>query len=134
MKIFIAGLALVVAACTLPPVAPQAGNSNVAVRLGTERVSADVIRLTLDNGASTPVGYNLCTSTLQRRTGSEWIAVPSEDVCTMQLHSLNPGRDATFEKRLPSGLPSGEYRYVTSVENPMGTAQTAIATEPFPIR
>ncbi|HVS30821.1 MAG TPA: hypothetical protein VMS98_05145 [Thermoanaerobaculia bacterium] len=125
---------LVLTACapvaTAPPAdqsAPPAGQ----VFFTAERLSSGAIRLALDNGSPEMIGYNLCHSQLQRRTAAGWTQVPSDEVCTMELRTLNPGHDATFEKRLPAGLPAGEYRYITNVESPLGTAQTGVATAPF---
>lgn len=126
-------LALLLAACT--PVQNQPpGNvteTGSAVRLSVERVSPNAMRLTLDNGERHPIGYNLCASGLQRRSGTAWTAVQTDDVCTMELRTLNPGADATFEKRLSPDLAPGEYRYVTSVESPLGTGQTGVASDAF---
>ena len=94
-------------------------------------VSSNTVRLTLGNGTQSQVGYNLCASGLQRRSGSEWTAVQTDDVCTMELRTLSPGADATFEKQLPASLPAGEYRYVTNVESPLGSAQAPVATNSF---
>jgi hypothetical protein len=127
--------AFFLASCTVAPPPPQTSSSTApAVRFGVEPVSAGVVRLTLDNGAPQPIGYNLCNSTLQQRSGSGWTPVATGEVCTMQLLTLNPGFDATFEKRLPAGLGAGEYRYVTSIENPLGTSQVGVTTDPFTVR
>lgn len=99
--------------------------------LSVERTSTGALRLTLDNGSTEPIGYNLCTSQLQRQNGNDWTNVPTDEVCTMELRTLNPGADATFEKRLPAGLPAGVYRYVTSIENPVDAKMIPVATEPF---
>ena len=117
-------LALFLAACA--PVASAPG-----LHFSAERVSADTVRLALDNGTQSQVGYNLCTSALQRRDGSEWAAIDTGDVCTMELRTLNPGADATFEKKLPANLQAGEYRYATRVESPLGSAGTTVATNAF---
>ena len=124
---------LLVTACTATPPAPtsQTSSGSVEVRLHAERVSPGTVRLTLDNGASQPIGYNLCSSELQRPSGTSWVRVETGDVCTMEIRALNPGFDATFEKKLPSALPAGEYRYVTSVESPMGGSHMLVATAPF---
>lgn len=135
MKTVFLVLAMTFAACAPVQTAPPAADSSAdGVRLSVERVSAGVIRLALDNGSRSPIGYNLCTSMLQRREGSAWTSVPTGEICTMQLSTLNPGHDATFEKRLPASLPAGEYRYVSSVESPLGTSAVRIATDPFPVR
>jgi hypothetical protein len=114
--------------------APQTGSNITGVHFGAERVSATSMRLSLDNGAQQAIGYNLCNSELQRRTGSDWARVPSDTMCTMQLMTLNPGHDATFEKDLPAGLEAGEYRFVTSIENPLEAAPAAITTDSFVVR
>lgn len=49
----------------------------------------------------------------------------------MELLTLNPGADATFEKKLPANLAAGEYRYATSVENPLGSSGTTVVTNAF---
>jgi hypothetical protein len=124
-------LLLVLVACAPATSAPPPADGSSAVHFAAERVSSGVIRLSLDNGEHHPIGYNLCPSALQRRSGAEWVNIPSDQVCTMQLNTLNPGADATFEKQLPASLPAGEYRYVTSIESPLGSTMTGIATSPF---
>lgn len=140
MKSFFVVMALSLAACAPVAIAPQPDQSTTKpstappkarIFYTAERVSSGTIRLALDNGSSQPIGYNLCPSELQRRSGSGWTRVPVDKVCTMQLLTLNPGHDATFEKLLPAGLPSGKYRYVTGIENPLGTPQVGLTTDPF---
>ena len=104
------------------------------VLLAAERLDDVRYRLILQNGYNGSVGYNLCASGLQRWNNSTWQAVETGEMCTMELRSLPPGQDATFEKRLPDGLAAGRYRYVTSVEIPIGTEQVAVATAPFDVR
>jgi hypothetical protein len=127
-------LSLFLAACTplQPTVSAPVESRADGVRFSVERVSPGVFRLMLDNGAPHPIGYNLCTSVLQRRTASGWSEAAAE-ICTMQLDTLNPGADATFEKN-QDDLEPGEYRYVTRVESPLGTASAVIATDPFVVR
>ena len=95
--------------------AMTAANANVvtltAARTGTQ------VTLTLRNGSPVPVLYNLCSSALQRRSGATWEAVPTDEICTMELRTLESGNSATFEKTLPSTAGPGEYRYVTNVES-----------------
>jgi hypothetical protein len=131
MKSLALALAILFAACAPLSTVPPAEATTGEVRFGAERVSAGLVRLTLDNGAPHPIGYNLCTSELERREGSAWTRVATGEMCTMQLLSLNPGADATFEKQLPADLAAGEYRYQTSIESPLGTAQKKISTAPF---
>ena len=124
-------LVVILAACTQVPPASQTSGVTADVLLSAERVSPRSIRLALDNGASQPIGYNLCHSELQRRSGTDWVRVETGEVCTMELRTLNPGHDATFEKDLPASLSAGDYRYVTSVEKPLGGPSILVATAPF---
>lgn len=144
MKSLYAVIALLLAVACAPvapaPQAPQGeapanpaypGPAQGQLFFAAERVSPSTIRLSLDNGTTQPVGYNLCLSELQRSDASGWTRVETGDVCTMQLMTLNPGHDATFERNLPMNLPAGDYRFVTGVERPLGSAQVRVATGSF---
>lgn len=101
------------------------------VRLLARTAGTARVLLTLENDSSGQVGYNLCASTLERQIGDQWTAMPSDEVCTMELRTLDPARSVAYEKDLPSGLAPGEYRYVTSVESPLGAAQRIVVSDPF---
>lgn len=133
MKLVIASILTFLACAPVTP-PPQEPSRVGAVTLAAETAGPGRIRLILQNGFDGPVGYNLCTSALERRQDGTWVNVPTDDVCTMELRSLPAGQDATFEKRLPSGIAAGEYRYVTSVEIPVGDPQTRVATPGFQVR
>lgn len=105
-------------------VAPAASVSLSAARSGSE------VTLTLRNDSAAEVQYNLCTSALQRSASGVWSELQTGDVCTMELRSLQPGQSATFVKSLPSGLGSGEYRYVARVH---GEATRDLASNPFSV-
>lgn len=94
----------------------------------TAAQTGDRVLLTLRNGSAAPVGYNLCSSELQRRTGSGWDHVETGGMCTMEIRMLPAGESATFEHTLPSGSAAGEYRYVTRAEGAM------VESNPFSIR
>ena len=91
----------------------MAAAESADVTLSAARSGQQVL-LTLRNGSATPVSYNLCSSRLQRAPG--WEPVETDEVCTMELRTLQPGGSATFEKTLPSDLRPGEYRYMTNVD------------------
>jgi hypothetical protein len=133
MRLTAAFLTILFAACTAVPADPRPAVPSTmgGVRLSAERLSPGTIHLTLQNGASDPVGYNLCSSGLQHRSGSSWQPVNTGEICTMELRTLNPGATATFEKTLPGGLAAGDYRYVTNVESPLGGQMTSVATDSF---
>lgn len=97
-----------------------------------DAVSAgDRVELVLGNGTSGTVGYNLCTSALERRAGGGWEAVPSERVCTMELRTLDPGGEDRYSLELPAGLDPGEYRFTTAVEDLDAGSRTDVASDPF---
>ncbi|HEX2167968.1 MAG TPA: hypothetical protein VHG09_12110 [Longimicrobiales bacterium] len=76
----------------------------------------DSMTLTLRNETTEQIGYNLCTSSLQRQTAGGWATVPSDVVCTMELRTLEPDQEASYRTALPDDLASGQYRYTTSAE------------------
>ena len=135
MKSFLLLLSLFAAACTPVASAPEPSpRPSGRIFFSAERAGDTTIRLALDNGSSSPIGYNLCSSELQRRATSGWTRVDTGEVCTMEIRSLNPGHDATFEKRLPARLAAGEYRYVTGVESPLGGSRVTLETNVFTVR
>lgn len=104
--------AAVAAGCQVMNPAPQ------DVTLTATRGSADTIMITLFNRSSRDVGYNLCASALERRSGSNWVPVPTvpDRVCTMELRMLPPGQRASYRSVYVTPLQPGEYRVTTGVE------------------
>lgn len=108
--------------------APMAQQS---VRLNASPTANRTVVLTLTNDSTSAVGYNLCSSGLQRRDGSQWTDVPTDEVCTMEIRTLQPGQSANFEKRLPPSAGAGEYRYVTGVEIPLNGSRVGVQSNTF---
>jgi hypothetical protein len=112
----------------------QSDTEQQGVRLAVAPASVAAggnVALTLTNGSAEAIGYNLCTSTLERREGGDWRPVPSDRVCTMELRTLEPGRQDTFQLELPAGITAGEYRFRTGVELPAPGARRDVVSEPF---
>ena len=87
------------------------------------------LELSLRNGSTQAIGYNLCASSLERRSEGRWQAVPTQRVCTMELRSLPPGGAARYQVSLED-VPSGEYRARARIDgNP-----PEVATDPFIVR
>jgi len=87
------------------------------------------LELRLRNGSPQAIGYNLCTSNLERRSGAAWQPVASKRMCTMELRSLPPGAAARYQVSLENVLP-GEYRAKARIDgNP-----PEVASEPFLVR
>jgi hypothetical protein len=91
----------------------------------------DSVSLTLHNGAADAIGYNLCTSTLERRTGDGWEAVPDDRVCTMELRMLDPGQRADFPLQLQPALTAGAYRFSTRIEWMASGTSDVVRTDEF---
>lgn len=113
-----AALAIACAACAAP-----------GVRLTATVSQERALELVLRNGSAKPIGYNLCTSNLERRSGAAWQAVASERICTMELRSLAPGGEARYRLAL-EGVPAGEYRATARLD----ADPPEVATEPFVLR
>jgi hypothetical protein len=90
------------------------------------------VTLTLSNQTAWPVGYNLCTSALQREAAGSWQAVPEDRICTMELRMLDPGGRSQLELQLPPTLEPGQYRYTANIED-RGSMEE-VSTEPFTVR
>ncbi|MCE3250045.1 MAG: hypothetical protein K0R41_3870 [Geminicoccaceae bacterium] len=85
--------------------------------------------LALRNGSAQPVGYNLCASSLERRSEGKWQPVPTQRMCTMELRSLRSGEEARYRIAI-TDLAPGEYRARVRIDgNPR-----EVATEPFIVR
>ena len=97
----------------------------------TAAKNADKVMLTLHNQSGAPVGYNLCSSTLQRSSGATWENVPTDQMCTRDIRQLENGGTATFEQTLPAGLTAGEYRYSTTLYRDEQSSQAV--SNPFAV-
>ncbi|NIQ57205.1 MAG: hypothetical protein GWN71_28645 [Gammaproteobacteria bacterium] len=103
------------------------GSRDIRLTVDPESPSAgDPVVLVLTNHSNGPVGYNLCTSELERRADGAWRPVPSDRMCTMELRMLEPGAEARFDLALDPGMASGEYRYSTRIEV-AGEASTVVS-------
>ena len=96
--------------------------------------AGDSATITLTTTVPGGVRYNLCTSTLEHRTGYDWQPVPSDRVCTMELRLLEPGGEAQFTFQLPASLEGGEYRYHTRVERVDAGEMADARTAPFRVQ
>jgi hypothetical protein len=117
-----------------PAVRTGTKSPGVSLRVVPDRAAAgDSVTLLLSNGAPGGIGYNLCTSALERRSGSDWQAVSSDRICTMELRTLPSGEEARYPMGLPAGLAPGEYRVHTTIEILDGGSRDEVRSEPFRI-
>lgn len=129
MKHFTLLVALFVACAPVAAPVPDPEPSIAGVRFEATSTSGEVV-LTLHNGTDAPIGFNLCSSRLERREGTVWTHIPTGEMCTMEIRSLPAGETARFEKTLPAKLAGGVYRYTTIVDLP-NDERLVLATEPF---
>jgi hypothetical protein len=106
----------------------------------TSYLPGDEVDLHLRNGLR-PAGANLCFAfvTLQGHEAAGWVTVAADlgpstghmVACTAELGPLPPLGGAQTTVRLPSDLPSGEYRLVHELE--VSGDRRAVATDPFTV-
>lgn len=95
----------------------QNGSGPIALTVDPPTVAAgDSVTLILRNDSPEPVGYNLCSGTLEVSFEGAWQRVPSDRICTMEIRILAPGEVTRYPLALEPGLAPGDYRYVTSVD------------------
>lgn len=115
---------------TAPPAAEQPGE--ISFSASPEKVDAGAtVLLSLANGTGEPLGYNLCTSTLQSADGTE---MRSDRACTMELRILEPGGSTTYSFDLPGILEDGTYRFSTDLQRMNSGARAAVTSNSIEIR
>jgi hypothetical protein len=73
------------------------------------------IGLRLVNQTDLSLRYNLCRSTVQRRSGGEWASAGLNRTCPDVRFRLAPTETAAFDLPTPRNLPPGTYRVLTPV-------------------
>lgn len=124
---------LLLCACG-PRVQADAAGDAVTLRVEpTTARSGGTVQLVLSNGSAGPVGYNLCSSGLERRAADLWQPVPSDRVCTMELRLLAAGEQVRYPIDLPPGLAAGEYRFVTNLQYQATGTSGVVRSEGFTV-
>ena len=93
----------------------------------------DTATIVLRNGTSQPLGYNLCFSARELRTGDSWTRFSPLRVCTMDLKILAPGAETRHKEPITAEWQPGEYRLVTVVERMRSGDRGEIFTPPFTV-
>ncbi len=110
----------------------DAGEPGVSLSASPTTVAAgETITLTLSNQSAWPIGYNLCTSSLEREVATGWEPVPEDRICTMELRMLDPDSTADQQIQLAADAAAGSYRYTANVED-RGSMEP-VSTRPFQI-
>jgi hypothetical protein len=96
----------------------------------------DSIATTLVNTSNADVGYNLCTSTLESRSGGGWTRVERtpEHPCALVLFVLAAGESAAWREPATAVPGPGTYRLRTGIETPVSGRRIDVVTEPFTVR
>jgi len=122
---------LVLAACA--SAAEEGPDQEVFLEAQPTAVSpGETVTLTLSNRTPWPVGYNLCTSSLERESAGAWEPVPEDRMCTMELRMLDPGERSALDLQLPPDLQPATYRYTANIED-RGSMETVSSTH-FQVR
>lgn len=130
MRFLIPVLVAVLAACASEPQPPAAPPFELLIAPETPVPGQDVT-LTLENLYGPTVGYNLCTSTLVRDEGGQFVEVPSDRVCTMEIRSLPVGQRDSYTLPMPAGLPTGVYRFRVALDQGEGAGPTTVDSHLF---
>ena len=99
---------------TLRQAEPGTSDHGITLLTDSSRYHAPSrIELSLYNGSSEVIGYNLCLSVLERLEAESWTAsgiVRGYD-CDAVMLGLSPGQDTTFVMEYGKALPRGSYRF-----------------------
>ncbi len=125
-------LGVLMAACSSAGMQDTTADVNLSVE-AVPALPGDSVTLVLENASETEVGYNLCPSTLVRQSSDEWIAVPSDRICTMELRMLQPGQSDRFTLTLPEDIAPGTYRFETMVERTDAGPRGPLLSAPFEV-
>ncbi|HEX6308493.1 MAG TPA: immunoglobulin-like domain-containing protein [Longimicrobiales bacterium] len=111
MRAFVLGLVLCACGSSMQ------GGTGGDIRLAAAPAAAgDSIELRLTNNSADDIGYNLCTTAIERQVGTAWQPVQTDRACTMELRTLEAGGETTYRTTLPPLATAGEYRFTTTVE------------------
>lgn len=95
----------------------------------TTFVRNDRIGLKLVNNTSEPVGYDLCYTRIEMKIEGQWhVAEDYPDYCEPELRVLEVGKSADYGLNMGEVLPAGQYRVLTEVEAPHGSARQTLMT------
>ena len=85
--------------------------------IGEPSTGGSTLVIRLSNRSDRAITYNLCFSTLERRSADDWNTAqvgPAGGVCTAAQRRLEPDASADGVFALADSLPSGTYRLETS--------------------
>ena len=125
------GLAILlafVAACGPSGSDGEAGGVALAVEPEAAQ-PGDSVELLLRNESGEAIGYNLCTTRLERGENGEWVRLPPDRVCTRELRTLAPGEVARYPVALAADLDPGSYRFLAMNAKLEARSRDSVATD-----
>jgi hypothetical protein len=96
-------------------------------------VHLDTLDARLVNESSAAIGYNLCTSWRERRTGDTWERIDPLRMCTSELRTLGTGETATWREPVDPYWGTAEYRLSVSIWPEGADAATVVSSAPFSV-
>ena len=94
----------------------------------------ETAKVVLRNQTDAAIGYNLCTTSRELRSGSEWKRYAPLRVCTAAFYNLAPGAEAVLDEPVTAEWQPGEYRLVTMVNLPAKNTHGEVFTPVFTVR
>ena len=94
----------------------------------------ETAKIVLRNETDATIGYNLCTSSRELRSGGEWKRYAPLRVCTAAFYNLAPGAETAFEEPITEEWQPGEYRMVTMVNLPARNTHGEVFTPTFTVK
>lgn len=100
---------------------------------GAEHARGGPLSFRLVNTTRSPLGYNLCRSTLERQDDDHlWRAmVEVAEACTAEIRTLPPGAAADFSFRISPRARPGIYRIATDVHDARANVRLRAVSNTF---
>ena len=93
----------------------------------------ETAKIVLRNETDGTIGYNLCVSARELRSGSEWKRYDPLRVCTAAFFNLAPGAETVLDEPITYEWQPGEYRMVTTINMPARNAHGEVFTPSFTV-
>jgi hypothetical protein len=100
-----------------------------------EYPAGSAITVRLVNTTARSVGYNLCTSQLERNDEEVgWTRVrQAEEACTQELRTLRPRQSTVFTFKIAPHIKPGEYRVASDVRDLQAGTAVTLVSAPFKV-
>ena len=93
----------------------------------------ETAKIVLRNETGETIGYNLCVSARELRSGAGWTRYEPLRICTAAFFNLAPGAETVLNEPITDEWQPGEYRMVTTVNLPARNAHGELFTPSFTV-